>query len=303
MLDRRSIQEVLVRDDSLFALTAAVCSTTRYDSLTSSSSLQKKNQPPGRKQRPRSGVRGSPSAGPLPGREVGRPRRAIEAGRRTEGRDRAELGRRRLRRGAPAWTGPPPGARLPPPRSAGGAERAQPPPPLGGGPGSWAEHPRDPGARYLAAALGVPGLRPRHARLQLLEAPTPAAQSGPAAMSAAPRDALWGEGGRESLEGGWRCRAAAAAAGGWLGLVQPCPGTALPCPAPPYPTQPCPALPGSCPAGGAAPPAPQNCPSSGAAPPSHHCRRSEPPYRSATAGNGDARLSSSGFALFPPQLS
>lgn len=42
-----------------------------------------------------------------------------------------------------------------------------------------------PGARYLAAALGVPGLRPRHARLRLLEAPTPAPQSGPAAMSAA----------------------------------------------------------------------------------------------------------------------
>lgn len=62
---------------------------------------------------------------------------------------------------------------------------------------------RPPGARYLAAALRVPGLRPRHARLRLLEAPTAAAQSGPAAMSAAPRAALWGRaGGRAPGAGG-----------------------------------------------------------------------------------------------------
>lgn len=69
--------------------------------------------------------------------------------------------------------------------------------PAGGAPS------RPPGARYLAAALRVPGLRPRHARLRLLEAPTAAAQSGPAAMSAAPRAALWGRaGGRAPGAGG-----------------------------------------------------------------------------------------------------
>lgn len=181
-------------------------------------------------------MRGSPSAATLPGRGVGRPRRAAEAGRGQEGQGRAELGRRRLRRGAPARTSPHPPTPSPPlPRPARGGEResgARPgtatPTPSGEARDAGRSPPPAPGARYLAAALGVPGLRPRHARLQLLEAPTPAAQSGPAAMSSAPRDALWGEGGRESLEGGRRCRAGVGRTDGRLCLARP--GSARPRP-------------------------------------------------------------------------
>lgn len=73
--------------------------------------------------------------------------------------------------GAGAVRPPPPQARLPPPRS-GGESRARPATPrLGGGLRGGAEPPA-PGDRYLAAALGVPGLRPRHARL-------PPAAAGP----------------------------------------------------------------------------------------------------------------------------
>lgn len=66
-----------------------------------------------------------------------------------------------------------------------------------------------PGPRYLCAALAERARRPRHARLRLLQAPTAAAQSGPAAMSAA-RCIV----GRRQAGAPWgrrRCGAAAAA--------------------------------------------------------------------------------------------
>ncbi|XP_033919412.1 translation initiation factor IF-2-like [Melopsittacus undulatus] len=207
-------------------------------------------QPPGHKQRPRPGVQDSPSAGPQPGREMGRPLRAIEAGRKTEGRDEAELGRRRLRRGAPAWTGPP--RRSPPP-----------PAPLSGGEQSAPSHPHPSGEAQVAGRSTpgprspVPGCGARGAGAAPPPCPAPAAGGPDASGSVRPgrhvsraARCIVGRGGRESLEGGRRCRAAACGAWAWCS------------PALPHLT-----LPGAWPAGGGASPAPQNCPSSGQRPP------------------------------------